>query len=96
MPPKRIPVPKTPKEAHNPNRRAGTLLRSQVLHLHEALKWHVAETQAALTEKQKILMEAHPILAINPKTLHTEGAISNYIQKVTALLHPQAARRQVK
>ena len=96
MPQKVIPVPKTPKEAHNPNRRAGTLLRSQALHLHEALKWHTAEAQATLTEKQKILTEAHPVLAINPKTLQTEGAISSYIQKVTALLHPQVARRQIK
>ena len=96
MPRKVIPVPKTPKEAHNPQRPAGTLLRSQALHLHEALKWHVAEAQAMLTEKQKILTEAHPILAINPRTLHNEGAVSSYIQKVTAILHPHAAKRQVK
>jgi hypothetical protein len=80
MPSKVIPVPKTPKEAYNPQRSASSLLRSQALHLHEALKWHVAEAQA--------------ILAINPRTLHTEGAVSSYIQKVTAKLHPHAAKRQ--
>lgn len=77
-----IPVPKTPKEAHNPQRPASSLLRFQAIHLHEALKWHVAE--------------AHAILAINPRTLHTEGAVSSYVQKVTALLHPHAAKRQIK
>ena len=82
MPSKVIPVPKTPKEAHNPHRPAGTLLRSQALHLHEALKWHMREVQA--------------LLAINPRTLHTEGAISKYIQKVTAVLHPHAAKQQIK
>ena len=82
MPSKVIPVPKTPKEAHNPHRRASSLLRSQALHLREAVKWHVAEAQA--------------ILAINPQTLHTEGAVSKYIQTVTAVLHPHARQGQKK
>lgn len=79
MPHKLIPVPKTPKEAFNPQRPGSSLLRSQALHLYEALKWHVAEAQA--------------ILAINPRNLRTEGALSDYVRKVTARLHPQAAKR---
>jgi len=82
MPPRMISVPKTPKESYNPDRPASSLLRSQVLHLHEALKWHVAEMQA--------------ILAINPKRLVTEKETSEYVQKVSRILHPHAARRKVK
>lgn len=77
--PKLIPVPKTPKESFNPDRPASSLLRSQTLHLHEALSKHVAEVAA--------------ILAIKPRTLKTERQVSGYIEKVTAILHPHAAKR---
>jgi hypothetical protein len=80
--PLRVTVPKTPKEAYNPDRRASALLRSQILHLREALKWHVAEAQA--------------VLAVNPARLLSEREISDYALKVSRLLHPHSAKRQRK
>lgn len=77
---KRICVPKTPRESFNPDRPASSLLRSQTLHLHEALSKHVAEVAA--------------VLAINPRTLETERQVSGYIERVTAILHPHAAKRR--
>lgn len=82
MPPRVVPVPKTPKESYNPDRSASSLLRAQVLHLHEALKWHVAEVQAAL--------------AINPRRLQTEREVSDYARKVARILHPHVVKRQGK
>jgi hypothetical protein len=82
MPPRVVRVPKTPKKSYNPDRPAGNLLRAQILHLHEALKWHVAEVQAAL--------------AINPRRLRTEREVSEYAKKVSRILHPHAAKRQGK
>ena len=79
---KLIPVPKTPKESFNPDRPASSLLRSQTLHLHEALSKHVAEVAT--------------VLAINPRTLKTEREVSGYIEKITAILHPHAAKRRGK
>lgn len=76
---KLISVPKTPKESFNPDRPGSDLLRSQTLHLHEALARYVGEVAS--------------ILAINPRTLTTEREVSDYIQKVTAILHPHAAER---
>ena len=82
MPPRVVPVPKTPKESYNPDRPASSLLRAQILHLREALKWHVAEVQAAL--------------AINPRRLRTEREVSEYARKVSRILHPHAAKRPGK
>ncbi len=79
---KLIPVPKTPKESFNPDRPASSLLRSQTLHLYEALSKHVAEVAA--------------VLSINPRTLKTEQQVSAYIEKVTAILHPHAAKPRRK
>jgi hypothetical protein len=77
-----IAVPKTPKESFNPDRQASALLRSQAIHLHEALSRHVAEIAA--------------VLAINPRKLVSERDFSVYVQKATAILHPQAPRRAGK
>lgn len=82
MPPRVVPVPKTPKESYNPDRPASSLLRAQILHLREALKWHVAELQAALE--------------INPRRLQTESEVSEYTKKVSRILHPHVAKRQRK
>jgi hypothetical protein len=82
MPLRMIQVPKTPPESYNPDRPASSLLRAQILHLHEALKWHVAEVQAAL--------------AINPRRLQTEREVSEYARKISRILHPHAAKRQRK
>jgi hypothetical protein len=73
-----IPVPSTERGAYNPNRPAGLLLRSQTLHLREALLKHLEELAA--------------VLAIDPKSLRTEGEVSSYIHRATAILHTHAAR----
>jgi hypothetical protein len=77
-----ISVPKTPQVSFNPDRPASSLLRSQVLHLQEALAKHVAEIAV--------------VLAINPRKLTTERELSSYIKKVTAILHPNAAKQPGK
>jgi hypothetical protein len=82
MPPRVVSVPKTPKESYNPDRPASSLLRAQVLHLYEALKWHMAEVQAAV--------------AINPRRLRTEGEVSDYAKKVSRILHPHVVKRSGK
>lgn len=70
-------VPATARGAFNPNRPAGLLLRSQTLHLREALLKHLEELAA--------------VLAIDPKNLKTEGEVSAYIHRATAILHRHAA-----
>jgi len=78
MPPKVIAVPKTDPGAYNPNRPAGTLLRSQALHMREALIKHVHE----LTE----------LISVDMNSLKTEADVSAYVHRATALLHTHAAR----
>lgn len=78
MAPKVINVPKTDPSAYNPNRPAGKLLQAQTLHLREALIKHVHELTT--------------LLAIDVRTLKSEGDVSAYIHKATALLHTHAAR----
>ncbi|MGH9742116.1 MAG: hypothetical protein ACRD51_07160 [Candidatus Acidiferrum sp.] len=75
-------VPATEKGAYNPNRPAGLLLRSQTLHLRETLLKHLEELAA--------------VLAIDPKSLKTEGDVSTYIHRATAILHTHAARPERK
>jgi hypothetical protein len=82
MAPRVIQVPKTPLESYNPNRPASTLLQSQAVHLHEALQLHEAEVRA--------------VLAIDPKQLQTESAVSEYARKVARILHPHVVKRQGK
>jgi len=71
-------VPATQRGAYNPNRAAGLLLRSQTLHLREALLKHLEELAA--------------VLAIDPKSLKTEGDVSAYIHRATAILHTHGAK----
>lgn len=82
MPPRHVAVPKTSKNSFNPERPASNLLRAQAVHLHDTLKWHAAEIQAALAD--------------NPLRLHTESEISKYVEKVSRILHPHAAKRKKK
>jgi hypothetical protein len=80
-----IKVPEPAKGSFNHNRAAGKLLQSQTLHLREALLRH--------------LKDIADVLAIDPRSLKTEGEVSNYIQKATAILHTRAqkpAERRVK
>ena len=73
-----IKVPEPEKGSFNHNRPAGKLLQSQTLHLREALLKH--------------LKDIEDVLAIDPKSLKTEGQVSTYIQKATAILHTQARK----
>jgi hypothetical protein len=77
-----ISVPKTDPGAYNPNRPAGKLLRAQTAHLREALIRHLHELAG--------------ILAVDLSSLKTEGDVSAYVEKVTAILHPQGAQRPQK
>ena len=78
MAPKIINVPKTEASAYNPKRPAGKLLQAQTQHLREALIKHLHEVSA--------------LVAVDVLTLKTEGDVSAYIHKATALLHPHAVR----
>ena len=78
MPPRIIDVPKTDPAAYNSDRPAGTLLRSQALHMREALIKHVHELTT--------------LLNIDMRSLKTEADVSAYIHKATALLHTRAGR----
>jgi hypothetical protein len=68
-----IKVPDPEPGSFNHNRPPGTLLRSQTLHLREALSRHRGDVDE--------------VLAIDPKSLKTEREVSSYIQKATAILH---------
>jgi len=81
-----IKIPKPPPGSFDRNRAAGTLLRSQAIHLRHALSKYVHEVTAHLHQ-------ATELLAINPGSIKTEGEASDYSKRVMALLHPQAARR---
>lgn len=74
MPPKIIPVPKTDPAAYNPNRPAGLLLRSQALHMREALIKHVHEFIT--------------LINVDMNSLKSEADVSAYVHRATALLHP--------
>jgi len=66
-------VPKPARGSYKPQRSAGLLLRSQVLHMREALLKHMEEVAA--------------LAAIDPKLLGTESDVSAYIHRATAILH---------
>jgi len=72
-------VPKAARGAYNPNRLAGKLLQAQTLHLREALIKHMHELAS--------------ILAIDPTSLKTEGEVSDYIGRATAILHPHGVKK---
>jgi hypothetical protein len=72
-----IKVPQPPKSAFNKNRPVSALLKNQILHLHEVEK--------------RFPPAHHSNIYINAIT--TEGEAAAYIQKVTARLHPEGAKR---
>jgi len=78
MPSILVKVPDPEPGSFNHKRPPGTLLRSQTLHLREALLRHKKEIEE--------------VLAIDPRNLKTEGEVSSYIHKVTAILHTHAAK----
>jgi len=73
-----IKVPDPEPGSFNHQRPPGTLLRSQTLHLQEALLRHKKEIEE--------------VLAIDPRSLETEGEVSFYIHKATAILHTHAPK----
>jgi|SRR5215472_12968724 len=77
-----IVVPRPESGSYNPKRAAGKLLQAQTFHLREALIRHMADLAA--------------IVEIDPRSLQTEGQVSTYIRRATAILHthhPRAARK---
>jgi hypothetical protein len=77
-PPKAIDVPKPEAGSYDPKRPAGLLLQSQVQHIRQALLKHLEELAS--------------VIAIDPASLKTEGDISGYVHRATAILHTHAAR----
>ena len=78
MAPKVIAVPKTDPNAYNPNRPAGLLLQAQAQHMREALIKHVHELTT--------------LIDVDLRSLKTEGDVSAYVHRATALLHTRHAR----
>jgi hypothetical protein len=72
-----IAVRKTDRSAYNPDRPISSLIEHQIQHLHRVEK--------ALPPRRQT--------GIDVASIRTERQASNYIQKVTALLHPQGARK---
>jgi len=77
-----IQVPKPAPGSFNKNRPAGKLLTSQTRHIREALIKHLEEVAR--------------VLAIDIRSLSTEGEVSDYVRQATAILHPHGAKHQVK
>ena len=67
------------KEAYNHDRPISSLVRTQLLHLHTA---------------ENLWLPPQDRTDININNLHTEKQASEYIQKVTALLHRHGRRQQ--
>lgn len=75
-------VPKPDLGSYNPDRPAGKLLQAQMLHVRDALSHHLKDLQA--------------VLAVDPKSLKSEGEVSAYVRRATAILHtlsPRSARK---
>jgi len=73
-----IVVPLPEAGSYNPERLAGKLLQAQTFHLREALIKHMADLVA--------------IAEIDPRSLRTEGEVSAYIRRATAMLHTHHSR----
>ena len=72
MPSISIKVPDPDPGSFNHKRSPGLLLRAQTLHLREALRRHKKEVDE--------------LVKINPNKLKTEGEVSTYNHRVTAIL----------
>jgi len=76
-----IHVPKPPKNAYDPNRPMGSLLKSQIDHLREA------ESKLPLRYRSEVYVKA----------VRTEGEAAQYIREVTEAIHEaheEAQRRR--
>jgi len=68
-----IPVPKPPKNAYDPDRPVGSLLKSQVDHMREA--------------ESKLPLRYRSQIETYVKAVRTEGEAARYIQAVTRAIH---------
>jgi hypothetical protein len=68
-----IPVPKPPKNAYDPDRPVGSLLKSQVDHMREA--------------ESKLPLRYRSEIETYVKAVRTEGEAARYIQAVTKAIH---------
>lgn len=68
-----IKVPKTPKKAFNPNRRASELLKSQIEHLEWAIR-PAAERKTLKVKPVKTERDAAERIEALTRTLHPAGA----------------------
>jgi len=84
-----VPIPKPPKSAFDKNRPAGALLRAQAVHLRHALAKHVQKVARHLNKVGELL-------ATDLDTIKTEGHVSEYAKRVTAVLHPRGGKREHK
>jgi hypothetical protein len=84
-----VPIPKPPKSAFNKNRPAGTLLRAQAVHLRHALARYVQKVARHLNK-------VGALLATDLDAVRTEGDVSEYAKRVTAILHPHGGKRESK
>jgi hypothetical protein len=78
-----IHVPRPPKSAYNPNRKASALLRNQVEHM------HLAERRLPERYRTKIYVNA----------IRTEGEVAEYIGLVTVAIaraHQDAEKKRAK
>jgi hypothetical protein len=73
-------VPRPPKSAFNPNRplKGNQLLQAQLKHFRKREQELAPEQQTG----------------IDIASIATEGEASEYIRKLTAILHPQGARKE--
>jgi uncharacterized protein (DUF1330 family) len=84
-----VSIPKPPKSAFNKNRPAGTLLRAQAVHLRHALARYVQKVARHLNK-------VGALLATDLDAVKTEGDVSEYAKRVTAILHPHGGKRESK
>jgi|HubBroStandDraft_5_1064220.scaffolds.fasta_scaffold1572527_1 hypothetical protein len=77
-----IQVPRPAPGSFNQDRPAGKLLISQTQHIREALIKHLEEVAR--------------VLAVDIRSLRTEGEVSDYVRQATAILHPHGVKHEVK
>ena len=77
-----IHVPRPAPGSFDKDRPAGQLLAAQTRHLREALIKHLEGVAS--------------VLAIDIRSLKTEGEVSDYVRQATAILHPHGVKHPVK
>ena len=80
-----VPIPRPPENAFNKDRPAGTLLKAQTAHHRHALSKY-------LQKVVRHLDRVAALLATDLDTIKTEGDVSEYSRRVTAILHPHTRK----